>query len=187
MKYRPPVHHPLTTTKRPQCVSACRWWTSARCSLSMSLAAPQPQQRQCRLDQGGLSHRLQPWARSNQLPARPLSDLSTGRFDWRGACTGTTSRTFSRLAVASVWACNGNCWGFRGPGGDCGLTGVFGCFMRASNSLKDARLSIRPGRFRNFRQLFKHELVLRACRRLCAGARQVLDVPGGLGPYRKTG
>jgi hypothetical protein len=60
---------------------------------------------------------------------QPASDHSTGLFEWRGARTGSVSRTLSRLAVDPVWD-------FSGPGfevGDGGgvrfLEEAEGCFM----------------------------------------------------------
>ena len=69
-------------------------------------------------------------------PACPASlnpaiyfDRSTGRFDSRGARTGIAVRTSSRLAVAPVCDCNGNCLRLTGSVGMIGLVGSAVGFM----------------------------------------------------------
>ena len=56
-------------------------------------------------------------------------DRSTGRFDSRGARTGIAVRTSSRLAVAPVCDCNGNCLRLTGSVGMLGLVGSVVGFM----------------------------------------------------------
>jgi hypothetical protein len=56
-------------------------------------------------------------------------DRSTGRFDCRGACTGTTSRTLSRLAAKGVWVFSGNFFESTGWLGAVVFEVSFGSFM----------------------------------------------------------